>query len=350
MPDRSLEKSSASPPHHRFLLVRLSSLGDVVHALPAASALRDAFPEARIDWVIDARWQRMLEGNPDVNEVIAFNRKQAGALSSLIRKLRAAQYTCAIDFQGLYKSALLALASGAPRRIGFQRSYAREGLVAMLYTDRLNPLGPHKVDHNRTLVERAGAKLGPSRFPLAICSEDDDLVTRELDSHGVKDFYVLNPGGGWLSKCWPAERYGELHRKLAERHRWQAVVTVGPGEENLARDLIHAAGDSAPIAIPLTLGPLMALLRRAKLMVSADTGPLHIASALGTPVVGLFGPTDPARNGPFSPNDISVRNPRHSITTYARGASYSPAMLSITVDQVVDAVERRMGCVDTGLR
>ena len=350
MPDRSLEKSAASHSHRRFLLVRLSSLGDVVHALPAASALRDAFPEARIDWVIDARWQRLLEGNPDLNEVIAYDRKQPGSLSSSIRKLRAAQYTCAIDFQGLYKSALLALASGAPRRIGFQSSYAREGLVAILYTDRVNPLGPHKVDHNRTLVERAGAQLGPPRFPLTIRPEDEDLVARELNNRSIADFYVLNPGGGWLSKCWPAECYGELHRKLSERHGWRAVVTVGPGEENLARDLIHAAGDSAPIAIPLALGPLMAMLRRAKLMISADTGPLHLASALGTPVVGLFGPTDPARNGPFSPNDISVRNPRHSITTYARGASYSPAMLSITVDQVVDAIERRMGCVDMGLR
>ena len=350
MPDRSLENSADSRPYDRFLLVRLSSLGDVVHALPAASALRDAFPEARIDWVIDARWQRILGGNPDLNEVIVYDRKQAGSLSSSIRKLRAAQYTCAIDFQGLYKSALLALASGVPRRIGFQSSYAREGRVAMLYTDRVNPRGPHKVDHNRTLVERAGAQLGTPRFPLAIGSEDDAIVTRELKNRSITDFYVLNPGGGWLSKCWTAERYGELHRKLAERHGWRGVVTVGPGEENLARDLIRAAGDSAPIAIPLGLGPLMALLRRAKLMISADTGPLHLASALGTPVVGLFGPTDPARNGPFSSYDISVRNPRHSITTYARGASYSPAMLSITVDQVVDAVECRMSRVDQGLR
>src|ERR1700758_4664746 len=346
MPDPRHEDASENWPDHRFLLVRLSSLGDVVHALPAASALRDAFPDARIDWVVDARWQRLLEGNPDLNEVNAYDRKQAGSLSSSIRKLRAAQYTCAIDFQGLYKSALLALVSAAPRRIGFQSSYAREGLVARLYTDRLNPRGPHKVDHNRTLVERAGASMGPPRFPLAIRPEDDEFVTRELNHRSITDFYVLNPGGGWLSKCWPPERYGELHRKLAERNGWRSVVTVGPGEENLARDLIHAAGDSGPVA----LGPLMALLRRAKLMVSADTGPLHIASALGTPVVGLFGPTDPARNGPFSPNDISVRNLRHSITTYARGASYSPAMLSITVDQVVDAVERRMGCVDVGMR
>jgi heptosyltransferase I len=342
MPDRGLEKSAAGRARNRFLLVRLSSLGDVVHALPAASALRDTFPEAQIDWVIDARWQRLLEGNPDLNEVITYDRRRAGAFSSSIHKFRAARYTCAIDFQGLYKSALLALASGAPRRIGFQSSYAREGLVAMLYTERLNPCGPHKVDHNRTLVERAGAHVGQPRFPLAIRPEDDDLVTRELKNRGVTDFYVLNPGGGWLSKCWPAERYGELHRKLTERHGWRAIVSFGPGEDRLASELIRAAGNPVPLAIPLALGPLMALLGRAKFMVSADTGPLHLASALGTRVVGLFGPTDPSRNGPFSPSDVSVRNPRCSITTYRRGASYSAAMLSITVDQVVEAVERRM--------
>src|SRR5580704_543385 len=111
MPDRSLEKSADSRPHHRFLLVKLSSLGDVIHALPAASALRDTFPEARIDWVIDPRWKRLLEGNPDLTEVISHDRKSPGGFASSIGKLRAARYTCAIDFQGLYKSALLARAS-----------------------------------------------------------------------------------------------------------------------------------------------------------------------------------------------------------------------------------------------
>ena len=326
----------------RFLLVKLSSLGDVVHALPAASALRDSFPNARIDWVIDPRWKRLLEGNPDLTEIISHDRKRPGGIASSVRRLRAARYTCAIDFQGLYKSALLALVSGAPRRIGFQSSYAREGLVSLLYTDRLNPRGPHKVHHNLTLAERAGARLGLPRFPLAIRKEEDDVVTRELYERGVQEFYVLNPGGGWLSKCWPAARYGELHRRLADRYGWRGVVTYGPGEDSLARDVMQAAGEPAPVAIPLPLGPLMALFRRAKLVVSADTGPLHLASALGTPVVGLFGPTDPARNGPFSANDIAVRNPRQAITTYRRAASYSSAMLSITVSQVVEAVERRM--------
>ncbi|MGB0037149.1 MAG: glycosyltransferase family 9 protein [Candidatus Acidiferrales bacterium] len=326
----------------RFLLVRLGSLGDIIHTLPAAAALRDTFPASAIDWVIESRWSRLLEGNRDLNEVIVLDRAAVGGVRATIRKLRAANYTCAIDFQALYKSAFLAFASGAPRRIGFQSSYAREGLAALAYTDRLNPRGPHKVDHNLTLVEAAGARRTPPRFPLAIHLEDEDHVTREFASHSVKEFFVLNPGGGWRSKCWPAERYGELHRKLADRYSWQGIVTFGPGEDDLARQVIGAAGNPPPIALPLDLGPLMALLRRAKFVVSADTGPLHLASALGAPVVGLFGPTDPARNGPYSSEDVVVRNPRASETTYRRGASYSLAMLSITVDQVVDAVERRL--------
>jgi heptosyltransferase I len=330
-------------PDPRFLLVRLGSLGDIIHALPAAAALRDTFPGARIDWAVEPKWARLLEGNPDLSEVISLDRKSAGGIIATVRKLRGAKYTCAVDFQALYKSALLAFASGAPRRIGFQSSYAREGLAAAFYTDRLNPRGPHKVDHNLTLAQCAGAaaKAKP-RFPLAIRAEDDEKVACELSAQGIVDFYVLNPGGGWVSKCWPAERYGQLHQKLFERYGWRGVVSYGPGEENLSREAVAAAGNHPPAAISLGLGPLMALLRRAKFVVSADTGPLHMASALGTPVVGLYGPTDPSRNGPYSPEDVVVRNARVSETTYRRGASYSPAMLSITVEQVVDAVQKRM--------
>jgi heptosyltransferase I len=326
----------------RFLLVRLGSLGDIIHALPAAAALRDTFPGARIDWAVEPKWARLLEGNPDLSEVISLDRKSAGGIVSTVRKLRAAEYTCAVDFQALYKSALLAFASGAPRRIGFQSSYAREGLAAVLYTDRLNPRGPHKVDHNLTLAGCAGARKAKPRFPLAIRADDDEKVSRELAAQGIGDFFVLNPGGGWVSKCWPAERYGQLHRKLFERYGWRSVVTYGPGEAGLAQEVVAAAGSQPPTAISLTLGPLMALLRRAKFVVSADTGPLHLASALGAPVAGLYGPTDPSRNGPYSAEDVVVRNARVSETTYRRGASYSAAMLSITVDQVVEAVDRRM--------
>jgi heptosyltransferase-1 len=319
-------------PDARFLLVRLGSLGDVIHALPAASALRNAFPEARIDWLIEPQWRRLLEGSPD--------------LISTVRKLRAAHYTCAIDFQGLYKSALPVFASGAPRRIGFPSTYAREGLASMFYTDKINPRGAHKVDHNLTLAESAGARTSSPRFPLTLRPEDEKQVTQELARHNIADFYVLNPGGGWRSKCWPPERYGELHHRLAVQNGWRAVISFGPGEEQLAQELISAAGSQPPVAIPSGLGPLMALMRRAKFVVSADTGPLHLASALGTPVVGLYGPTDPARNGPYGAQsqNIVIRNPSKSETTYRRGTSYSSPMLSITVEQVADAVARLISC------
>ena len=331
-------------PDQRILLVRLGSLGDVIHALPAASALRDASPEARIDWLIEPKWRRLLEGNPDLSEIIPLEKKSAAGLISTIRKLRAARYTCAIDFQGLYKSALPAFASGAPRRIGFPSTYAREGFASMFYTDKINPRGAHKVDHNLTLAAAAGARTSTPRFPLTPHPEDEKQVTQELARHNLADFFVLNPGGGWRSKCWPPERYGELHHRLAAQHGWRGIITFGPGEERLAQELVSAAGNPAPLALPLGLGPLMALLRRAKFVVSADTGPLHLASALGAPVVGLYGPTDPARNGPYGGEgqnkSIVIRNPSKSETTYRRGASYSAPMLSISVDQVEDAVAR----------
>src|SRR3984957_16531827 len=164
----------------RFLLVRLGSLGDIVHifpALPAAAALRDTFPDARIDWVVDSKWKRLLEGNSDLSNVISLKSKSASGISDAVRHLRAAKYTHAIDFQGLYKSALLAFASGAPRRIGFQRSYAREGFASLFYTDRLNPRGTHKLDHNLTLAERAGAQRLPPKFPIVVRADDETRLT-----------------------------------------------------------------------------------------------------------------------------------------------------------------------------
>jgi heptosyltransferase I len=331
----------------RFLLLRLGSLGDVMHALPAASALRDTFPDARIDWVVDPKWARLLSGNPDLTNVVEADRKTAGGIASTVRRLRAANYTCAIDFQGLYKSALLAFASGSSRRIGFQRTYAREGFASWFYTERLNPRGAHKVEHNLTLAEAAGARKSAPRFPIAIHAEDEARVARELGERDITQFFVLNPGGGWRSKCWPAERYGELHARIFEKFGLRGVVSYGPGEEDLAQAVIQAAGISAPAAIPLDLGPLMALFQRAKFVVSADTGPLHLAAALGTPVVGLFGPTDPARNGPFITNpeqkSVIVRNPRLSETTYHRGASYSGAMLGVSVEDAAAAAEQILG-------
>jgi lipopolysaccharide heptosyltransferase I len=340
-------------PEDSFLLVRLGSLGDIVHALPAASALRDAYPHARIDWLVEPKWRRILEGNRDVNEIVTLDRGTLSTIHSTVKTLRANNYATAIDFQGLYKSALLPFAARIPRRIGFRSTYAREGLAAKLYTETHNPVGAHKVDHNLTLARAAGASATTApRFPLSISDQDREVAARELAQRGVTDYFVLNPGGGWQSKLWPPTKYGELCAAFATQYpHLRAVVTYGPGEEAMAQEILAAASagpqaqaqaQATAFAIPLALGPLLAVLQKAKFVVSADTGPLHLASALEAPSIGLFGPTDPARNGAYSRDDINVRNLRGAATTYDRGATYSESMLSITVAQVLEAVAERL--------
>ncbi len=327
----------------RFLVVRLGSLGDIVHTLPAVAALRDSFPGARIDWVVERKWAPVLDGNPDLNQVIALERDSWGALRSCVRQVRAARYTCAIDFQGLYKSAFLGFFSSAPQRVGFDRRMAREPGAALLYTHRALPTGQHKVEHNLGLVEMAGARRSAYRFPVRVPADAYADVARRLAASGLREFFVVSPGGGWRSKCWPPERYGELCRELERRHGERAVVNFGPKERHLAEAVRRAAAPTDPVLLPTDVAQLMALLACAKLVVAGDTGPLHLAVALGTPVVGLYGPTDPARNGPFCAADIVVRNASPDETTYKRGSEYSAAMLSISIEQVVAAVERRLG-------
>lgn len=326
----------------KFLILRMGALGDIIHTLPAVSALRDSYPKAQIDWLVDRKWSPLLERNPDVSATILMDRTSGRGVLSGVQKLRAVKYTCVIDFQSLYRTAILGWLSGAPRRVGFVASYARERGAALFYTQTIKPVRRHKVEHNLELVESLGAKANTIRFPLNISAEAESQVDSILNTHSIRDFFVLSPGGGWGSKCWPAERYGALHRAIVSRYGWKGIVNFGPGERELAGNLCRTAGEPLPLVESFNLSQLVALLKRAKLLVAADTGPLHLASALGTPVVGLYGPTDPARNGPYSAKDIVVRNATAEETTYRRGKVPAPSMLSITVEQVLDAIERRL--------
>lgn len=327
----------------RFLIVKLGSLGDLVFTLPAVAALREARPSARIDWVVERRWYPLLERNPDLNDVIILDRDSTGSFIFAAWRLRTAHYTCAIDFQGLYKSALLARLSGAPERIGFKARYAREPAAALLYTRRIAPAGAHMVEKNMALAAALGIGNSHYRFPLRVRPEAEARLGEKLAAAGVEDFFVLSPGGGWVSKCWPPERYGELHRELARSTGLRGVISFAPGERELAEAVRRAAGKPEPALVDADVAQLMPLVRRAKFVIAGDSGPLHLASAFGTPVVGLYGPTDPARNGPFGAGDEIVRNARPEETTMQRGKEYSAAMLSITVEQVLEAVERRLG-------
>jgi lipopolysaccharide heptosyltransferase I len=324
----------------RFLIVRLGSLGDLIFTLPAVAALREAYPEARIEWVVDRHWYPLLERNPVLDDVVILDRS-AGSFAFVAWRLRTARYTCAIDFQGLYKSAALVRFSGAPERIGYSARFARESAAVLAYTRRITPSGKHMIEQNLSLVTALGARNTPIRFPLRVRPEAEARLAEKLAAQGVGEYFVLSPGGGWRSKCWPAERYGVLHRELARRTGWRGVVSYGPGERDLADAVKQAAGEPAPAIVDADVAQLMPLVRGAKLVVAGDSGPLHLASAFGTHVVGLYGPTPPERNGPFGERDIVVRN-AGAETTFRRGNDYSPAMLSITVEQVLEAVERRL--------
>jgi heptosyltransferase-1 len=333
----------------RFLVVRLGSLGDIVHTLPAVHALRTKFPEAQIDWLVESKWRALLADNPDLNEVIALDRSTLGEISACVRGLRRRKYDCAIDFQGLYKSAVLARLSGAPRRIGFAHEFLRESGASWFYTESARPTAGHVVDMNLSIPQSLGAEKIPACFPISIDSTAEREIQLQLESQNVKKFFVMSPGGGWMGKCWPAEQYGNLHRRLMslpEFAGWRGVVNFGPGERELAEAVRMAAGEPAPALLSTDLPQLIALLRRAEFFVGGDTGPLHLAVALGTPVIGLYGPTDPVRNGPYSPADIVVHNARPEETTYKRDATPAPSMLSITVEQVVSAIQKRLGACE----
>ena len=331
----------------RFLVVRLSSLGDLVHTVPAVAALRGSFPAATIDWVVDQRWSPLVEMVTVINETIPLGRSIPDVLSC-IRRLRSARYTCALDLQGRYRSAVLSWLSGAPRRIGRDRQATREPGATLFYTDRVMPTGRHIVDMTVDLAAAAGAQPQPEpQFPLRVPEGELRAVRETLLREGISgEYVVISPGGGWKSKCWPPDRFGALSAALLQRDNLRSVVNVAPGEEDLAREIVSAAGVANPPVVSLSIPALAALLAQARLVVAGDTGPLHLAAALGTRVVGLFGATDPERNGPL-PRGVVVQNISSQPPDYLRGDyvrldAYSAAMLSLSVEQVLAVVEQEI--------
>ena len=331
----------------RFLIVRLSSLGDLVHTIPAVAALRSSFPAATIDWVVDQRWSPLVEMVTVINETIPLGRSIPDVLSC-IRRLRSARYTCALDLQGRYRSAVLSWLSGAPRRIGRDRQATREPGATLFYTDRVMPTGRHIVDMTVDLAAAAGAQpQSEPRFPLRVPESELRGIRETLLREGISgEYVVISPGGGWKSKCWSPERFGALSAALLHRDNLRSVVNIAPGEEYLAREVVSAAGSANPPVVSLSIPALAALLARARLVVAGDTGPLHLAAALGTRVVGLFGATDPERNGPL-PRGVVVQNISSQPPDYLRGDYvrldvYSAAMLSLSVEQVLTVVEQEI--------
>jgi lipopolysaccharide heptosyltransferase I len=331
-------------PLGRLLVVRLGSLGDLVHTLPAVAAIRLVHPFAQIDWLVDRVHREFLDLVPVLSSTIPLRKATGGGWLQALRELRARQYDVAIDFQGLLKSAALARLSGAGRVIGFDSASARESAASLLYTTRV-PAGEasHVIDKNMRLAATLGAPIHRREFPiLPIPSAALDV----LRAGGVDRFVLLNCGAAWPNKRWPADRFGRLATWLREQHGLPSVALWGPGEQPLAEAVVEHSQGAAVAAPPTSLSDLVAIAAAAALMVSGDTGPTHVASALGTPVVSLFGPTSPDRNGPWVEADESVSRYSECQCHYQRvcrhGDGAAWCLGTIGEAEVRAAIDRRL--------
>jgi heptosyltransferase I len=337
----------------RFLIVRLGALGDVVHAIPVAAALRRAYPTAGIDWLVSAKHREILDLVPVIDRRLVINdRNDASGGTSLlgaIGELRAGRYDVALDLQGLIKSAALARASGARRVVGFSSQYARERLARLFYTDAFDPgrgglYDPretrHVVDINLGLLSAVGIAGATAEFPIEpVHSEAATLAASQTGGR----YALLNPGAAWPNKRWPPARLAAVASQLRARHGLMSVVLWGPGEEALATAVVESAGGAAVLSSKTSIADVVALARGAALMVSGDTGPTHIAAALGTPIVGIYGPTRPARNGPMSPDDVTVSRDAICQCHHLRRCRVDRmCLLDIEIAEVVAAVEQRL--------
>jgi heptosyltransferase-1 len=307
-------------------IVKLSSLGDVVHTLPLACALRAARPEARISWLIEARHAPVLAGHPALADVIVVDTRRwrrartpraivasIAAIRALRRHLRSQRFDAAIDAQGNLKSGVVTRVSGAPLRIGFARSHCREGANILFTNRRVTPAARarHVVDQNLTLLRGLDIPL-PARgtFDVPVDAAAEASMDDAFAAAGLKPrdrIVVLNPGAGRARKLWPVERFAALAAAIVRDGLGRAVALWGPGEMETAERISRGGG--AVLAPPTDITSLIALLRRTNVVVAADTGPLHLAAALGIPCVGLFGPTSPARNGPYGEGHRTLRAP-----------------------------------------
>jgi heptosyltransferase-1 len=345
-------------PVKRLLIVRLGAMGDVIHGLPAVAALRAAFPEAMIGWLIEERWAELLctlstprsgprsAQRPLVDRVHTVNTRQWRRVpfavatwervAASFSDLRAAKYEIALDLQGAVRSSLLARWSGTP--VTYGAAQPRENLATMFYTRQVIATGEHVVEQNLSLAEAVAhrrLKLSSSELPHDAAADRECDV--RLKAYGAKEIALLNPGAGWGAKQWPSERYGAVAKQLAE-DGLKVLINFGPGEENLA-STVESASDGAGERFSGSMTQLIALTRRASLFVGGDTGPMHLAAALGVPVVAIFGPTDPTRNGPFGVPSVILRG-LSSINSYRHVSQPDEGLLEISAAQVVVAARQ----------
>jgi len=342
-----------NPDYERILIVKLSAIGDIIHTLPAVSALRRAYPNAWLAWMVEKTGANLLRGNPDIDELITIDTRAWRAnwwvglrhAWYVTRHLRSASFDLCIDFQGLLKSALFVYLSGAPQRLGFARQRCREPLSALL----TNLHGPsrdpeaHIVDQLVELLQPLGVRTGERRFTIPVSDAEEHFaarVWRELGFTSGVPVVVLNPGAAWETKRWGEVNFARLNDTLIRRYQVKTLLTWGPGEEPLVQRIVRATSYTPAIAPATTLLQLAALLSRCAACVSGDTGPLHLAAAMGTPTVALFGPSNPQRNGPYGPGHMVLHHMLPCSNCYQRTCNHWECLPGIEIETVVQAVGR----------
>jgi lipopolysaccharide heptosyltransferase I len=331
----------------RILIVRLSAIGDVVHGLPVLCALREALPHAYLGWVVERPAADLLVGHKALDRLVVVPRgwlKSPRYVVRLWRQLRAARFEVAIDLQGLSKSAIAARLSGAQRRIGIGGVDGRE-VSQYLNNELVVPSATHVVERNLELLRPLGIERPPVRFDIPLDDPDIALAEALVNYGRLEDgFAVLNPGAGWRSKLWPVERFAEVARYLGtQRNLPSVVVWAGEREHYWAEQIVENSAGQARLAPPTTLRQLAALMQRATLFVGSDTGPLHLAAAVGTPCVGLYGPVSAERNGPYGAGHRWVQRVTLTGGSRERRNAGPASMLAISVADVCNACDRVVG-------
>ena len=339
-------------PPESLLVVRLGAMGDVIHTLPAVAALRAALPQTPIGWIIEQRWMELLcaKDSPssgprgpwrplvDFVHVVdtkrwrksPFTYETRRQMSAVRKELIAEHYELAVDFQGAVKSAILS--RFAESNLGAE--YPRETPARMMYKIRVPTHGAHVIEQYHSLAEAvAGKALPPASAEFPHDDSAEARISTQL-SNWNSEMILINPGAGWEAKQWPAEQYGEVARALSA-DGYTVLVNFGPGEEKLA-NRVQASSNKTVVPISCCITDLIAFTRRAKLFIGGDTGPLHLAAAMHIPVVAIFGPTDPVRNGPYGTKSIVLRSPA-SRTSLSHTSDPDPGLLRITPDEVVSA-------------
>lgn len=331
----------------RFLIVRLGSLGDIIHAIPAAAALRRAFPQARIDWLVDIRHRELLDLVSPIDRRLAIDMGSMGSLAQAVVELRRSRYDATLDLQGLLKSAILARLSGARRVIGFPAGLLRERGAVLFYTETSGSAfstGPHIIHKNLSMLHALGIEHPAIEFPLEMPkSEIVSVVRKRLGLGAEQAFAIINPGAAWPNKRWPPACFGQVAAALRERHGLRSVVLWGPGEDTIAKEIVSASRGAAELSPQTNIAELVALVRCAAVMISGDTGPLHVAAAAGTPAVGIYGPTSPERNGPWSDADLTISRFQQCQCHHLRRCRASRwCLLDVSPRDVIDLVNRRL--------